>query len=407
MRLKTKGGLEFIFLIVLITSITPLSLDALLPALTAIGTSLCVKDSNELQLIISMFVFGMVFGELIFGPLSDAIGRKIAILIGIIIYCGGTICAMEAQSMSQMLLGRVIQGIGVSGPKIASRAMIRDKFEGNKMARVLSFILIFFILVPMFAPAIGQGILFIADWQAIFIFFLFIAGSSTSWLFLRQPETLAPSLRRPLALKSLLEASGLIVRHTRVMACTAIAGLIFSILLVYISTSPSMFQHMYDKGNSFSFYYAILASGFGFAALLNSHFVMRYGMHRLMFWGIIGLIALGFYLLFGVVMYSGVPPFLYFMIGCFCLLFCLGILFSNVNAMAMQSLGKIAGLGTSITSAFSSIIAVVISMIIGSFYNDTLYPLTIGILSCSVISLQLLRLAHRSSQEEVIPRERK
>ena len=154
---------EFVILLSLVTSITALTIDAILPALRQIGEALAVADPKDTQLIVSFFILGMVFGDLIFGPLSDAIGRKNAIQAGLLIFVAGTIVSMTAASLEQMLLGRVIQGIGVSGPKIASRALIRDLYEGRAMARIMSFIFMVFILTPMLAPALGQAVLLIAD----------------------------------------------------------------------------------------------------------------------------------------------------------------------------------------------------------------------------------------------------
>src|SRR3546814_17620913 len=129
-----------------------------------------------------------VFVELSSGPASEAIGRKLAILIGLALCGGGAGVAMTADSLAQVRVGRVIQGIGCAGPKIASRALIRDQYEGVAMARILSFIFMVFILVPMLAPAMGQLVLVVADWRAIFLVFLALAAVVAIWLGVRQPE---------------------------------------------------------------------------------------------------------------------------------------------------------------------------------------------------------------------------
>src|SRR3546814_469878 len=162
---------EFVALFSLTTSLTALSIDAMLPALRDIGTALAVAEANDTQLIVGLFILGMVFGEIVFGPLSDAIGRKPAILVGLALFGLGAVVAMEAETLEQILIGRVIQGIGCAGPKIAARALIRDQYEGRAMARILSFIFMVFIIVPMLAPALGQLVLAVADWRAIFLVF--------------------------------------------------------------------------------------------------------------------------------------------------------------------------------------------------------------------------------------------
>ena len=173
---------EFIALFALMMSLTALSMDSMLPAFPNIATSLGIEDYQKTQWIVSAMIFGMMFGEIIFGPLSDAIGRKKCILIGIGIYIGGSVIALSASSIEVFLLGRVIQGFGVSGPKIASRALVRDLYKGAAMARIMSFVMMVFILVPLLAPSIGQLVMQVADWRWIFALLVFQASVAGGWL---------------------------------------------------------------------------------------------------------------------------------------------------------------------------------------------------------------------------------
>ncbi len=392
---------EFVALFSLTTSLIALSIDAILPALGDMGRTLAVGDPNDTQLIVTLFIFGMVFGELFFGPLSDAIGRKKAILLGLAIYGAGTVIAMTAGSLEQMLLGRIIQGIGVSGPKIASRALIRDQFEGAAMARIMSFIMMVFILVPMLAPALGQAVLAVADWRGIFNVFLAIAAVVALWMQLRQPETLTPERRIRFSLASILANGLLIVRHGPVMAYTFAAGFLFGALLLYLSTVQAIMVDLYGVGDRFALYFAVIALGIGIASFSNSQMVLRFGMHRLAVTALVGLIGFAALLLFLALSHGGVPPFPVFMTLCFAVFFCNGLLFGNVNAMAMQSLGRVAGLGASMIASISSLVAVVLSVVIGRFYDQTVVPLTIGFLIAGVCSLVLVLAARRSRQGEV------
>jgi DHA1 family bicyclomycin/chloramphenicol resistance-like MFS transporter len=345
-------------------------------------------------------MFGMFFGELVFGPLSDALGRKKTLGISVTIYCLGTIAAMLANSIEILLMGRIIQGVGVSGPKIISRAMIRDQFEGSRMARVMSFVMTLFVFIPMIAPALGQLILSFSSWRGIFLFFLVMAVISTTWIMVAQQETLPVEKRKPMKRVILMQNTSLILGNMNVMFYTAIAGLTFGIFLLYLSTSQIMFQQMYSIGDNFVLYYALLATGFGGAALLNSKLVMKYGMYKICIAGTLGLIGIGCF--FFVMSTNGVPAFIHFMMGCYALMFCVGLLFSNLSSLAMQPLGSIAGLGASIISALSTLLAVVISISAGRFYNNTLYPLIVVILVSALVSLGLLYFAHRNERAVVV-----
>jgi len=390
---QNRVGAGFVARMALISSLTALSIDMMLPAFPDIGATLGVSNPNNLQFLITLFMFGMFFGELLFGPLSDAFGRKRVLVFSVAIYCLGTLAAMFAPSIEMLLMGRIIQGFGVSGPKIISRAMIRDQFEGSRMARVMSFVMTLFVFIPMIAPAVGQVILLITNWRGIFLFFLVVAVIATTWIMIGQPETLPLDKRRPFTGRTLIHNSSLILGNRVVMYYTVTAGLVFGIFLLYLSTSQTMFQNIYGIGDNFVLYYALLATGFGIAALLNSKLVMKYGMYRISVVGNLGLIGIGAFFL--VTSNSGVPGFINFMLGCYFLMFCVGLLFSNLSSLAMQPLGHMAGLGASIISAVSTLLGVTISVGVGRFYNNSLYPLISIILVAGLLSLTLLYLAYR------------
>lgn len=392
---------EFVALFSLITALTALSIDAMLPALRAVGEALSVSDARDTQLIVTLFILGMVFGEIFFGPFSDAYGRKRAILIGLLIFTIGTLVSMTAQSLEQVLIGRIIQGIGAAGPKIASRALIRDLYKGREMARIMSFIFTVFIFVPMVAPALGQVMLLMADWRAVFVLFLVLAPLVALWLGLRQPETLVPERRIRFSLGPVLTNAALIFRHPKVMAYTFAAGLMFGVLLLYLSTSQAMFLDLYDVGDLFVLYFAVLASGLGLTSYLNSQLVMRYGMHRLSVIALGCMVACACALLAVALPYDGVPPFPAFMVICFLMFSFIGLLFGNVNAMAMESLGRVAGLGASIIASVSSLVAVILGVVVGRFYDQTVFPLTLGFISAGLVALALILAAKRSNAGEI------
>ena len=400
---EQPGQFEFISLFAVLTSLTALSIDAMLPALPQIGSVLGAQNANDTQLVVIVMILGMVFGEMLFGPLSDAVGRKKSILIGILIYCIGTVIAMLAQSMSVMLLGRLIQGFGVSAPKIVSRALIRDQYEGEAMARILSFIFMVFIFIPMLAPAFGQLILLVADWRAIFVSFLVLAVVSAFWFALRQPETLPVERRIPLSFSSVKTTLVVLFRDYTVMGHTVAAGLFFSAFLVYLSTAQAMFADMYNEADRFPLYFALLASGIGLASLLNGKLVMRLGMFQLSavaLWCVV--VAAGLLLLVSL-FYRGVPPLWVFLLLCFVLFSCAGFLFGNLNALAMQSVGHIAGLAASVIGSVSSLISVIIAFGFGRLYQQNAYVLAAVFLLAGIVSLYLIYDVKRYKRRRRVP----
>ncbi len=387
---------EFIALIALITSLVALSIDAMLPALPNIADDLSVVDYRQTQWVITSLIFGMSFGQLLFGPLSDAYGRRFGILSGIALFCVGSVVSMMATSLPTLLLGRVIQGIGVSGPRIASMALVRDKYVGDQMARVMSFVMMVFILVPMIAPIVGQGILHLWGWRAIFALFIGLSVFAALWLNVRQPETLAVESRRPFRLGSVLKTALQVLKHPRVLGFSITAGLVFGGLLSYVASAQAIFQGIYQLGDDFPYYFAALAFGIGLASLANSSLVMRFGAQRLSILGLLGMLTLATTLVVIAFFYQGVPPLAVFMGLGFAMFFCVGILFGNLNSLAMVPLGRMAGIGAAVIGSVSNVVAVLVSGAVGWFFNDTLLPILIGLCVCAVLALVLILLIRHS-----------
>lgn len=386
---------EFVTLLGLMMSLIALSISSILPALPAMGRSLSVDTPNHLQFIVTLFFFGMVFGEVFFGTLSDSLGRKKSLLLSIVVYCCGTIIAGIAQSLEVLLVGRMIQGFGVSGPKAVSVALIRDQYEGNAMAKVMSFVMTIFILVPMIAPTVGQWVQGMAGWRAIFGLFLCQAIAVSVWFAIRQPETLPVERRVAFSIGSIFRSAQTILSNTKTLAYIVIAGLTVGIHFTFVSVSQLMFADFYQVSERFPLYFALLALGIGLASLLNSQLVMRFGMHRLVSVALCVLTGASAGLLMSGFLTQGIPPFLWFMLLFFLIFFSLGILFGNMNALAMQSLGASAGLGASLIGSMSSVLGVVLSVIIGQFYNATIFPIALGFIVLGSVALFLVRSAKR------------
>lgn len=392
---------ERIALFALLTSMTSLSIDALLPGLRQIGEEVGVALPLSTQHIISLFIFGMAFGELLLGPLSDAMGRKQALVLGLCVYAAGTITAMLAGTLEMVILGRFLQGVGVSGPKIATRAMIRDQFEGEAMARVMSFMFTLFILVAMLAPALAQGVISLAGWRSVFGIYLVIAMLLGLWLVLRQPETL-PAAKRIAFRPKLLFCNGRrILSKSRVALLIIATGIVFGAQLLYLSTAADLFFDAYGIKETFPFYFAVLATGIGLASFLNAKLVQRFGMEAMARAAFMGLGSVGLLMLLASIFWDGRLPLVALIMFGFLAFFAIGILFGNLNAMAMRSLGQVAGLGASLIASGSSFIATLYAIGMGSFYDGTTVNLAVGFFVAGVSSLMLAELAVRGDASPV------
>lgn len=384
---------EFTVLIALMMSIIAISIDALLPALGIIRSDLHVVDANQVQLLITAIFLGMTVGQLISGPVSDAIGRKPILYVGLGLYFIGSLLCYFGQDLQQLLIGRLIQGVGVSGPYVAAMSIVRDKYSGEHMAKIMSIVMLIFMGVPAIAPSLGQGILFLADWRSIFIFYIGYALLIGGWIFLRLDETLPADKRIGLSLRSFTAGFKEVVTHRISMGYTLCMGCIFGSLIGYLNSSQQIFQELFATGSLFTLYFGLLALIFGGASLGNAYLVERMGMRRLCDLALRGMIA-------AAVIFLALQSLLavqlwMFMVYAGVNFLCFGFIFGNSNAIAMEPMGHIAGIASAIIGAVSSAIALVLGTSIGLAYNNTLQPVTLGFLLLCATAWLAMKFANR------------
>jgi len=370
-------------------SIAALALDALLPALDTIGVEIGIKDSVNNQLLVISIFLGLGVGPLFFGPYSDSIGRKPIVYMGFALFIVASFICIYAQSLEIMLIGRILQGIGLAAPRTISIAIIRDLYNGDYMARIMSFITVVFILVPIIAPALGKLIMTHYSWQVIFyvqVIFSIVVGI---WFWQRQPETLTDSNKILFSKNSFIEGFKEVISQKTTMAYTIISGFIVGSFLVYLSASQQIFELQYDLKEEFPYIFAATALSIGLAIYLNGTLVLRFGMKRLVHTALFAyfIIAISYTLLFS----SGINPPIGVLIGFFCAQFIsIGFLFGNIRALAMEPLGHIAGMAAAITGFISTMMAVPISIYIGSFVKTSSLPLFIGFSIAGFISIGII-----------------
>ncbi|WP_191600541.1 multidrug effflux MFS transporter [Marinomonas algicola] len=387
------SAMEFTFLTATLMSIVAISIDALLPALGVISQDLAVEDANRTQLIISMLFLGMSLGQLICGPLSDSTGRKPILYAGILIYLMGTVMCFMATDLNDLLIGRFIQGLGVAGPYISAISLVRDQYKGNDMAKIMSLVMMIFILVPAIAPSIGQAILLFTNWHGIFVLYLIYACLILIWIYIRLDETLPKAKRIPFTKDGFSFGFKEVVTNKSVISLTLSMGLIFGCLIGYINSSQQIFQEQFHTGKLFSVYFGVLALLLGIASLMNSKLVQRLGMHLITTRAFSALIVSSLVFLI-IQLYVEVHLWM-FMLYAGSLFFSFGLLFGNLNAMAMEPMGHVAGIASAIIGATSSILSLTVGTIIGQLYNGTTLPITIGFFIMSSLALGLLFYAEK------------
>jgi len=380
---------EFIALMASLMSVVALAIDALLPALDIIGESILTKSAAENQLLITMIFLGLGFGPLFFGPLSDSIGRKPVVFIGFAFFILASIICVSAESLEMMIFGRILQGIGLSAPRTISIAIIRDKFSGDRMAKIMSFVVVVFLLIPIVAPAMGKFIMDHYHWKAIFYIQISFSILIAFWFWKRQPETL--TLEKRVSFNKNLFVAGFkeIMKSKITIGYTIISGFVTGSFMVYLSSSQQVFQDQYLLKEAFPYIFAGLAISIGLAIFLNGFLVMKYGMKNLITFSLVGYFMVS--LLYTILFFNSSNPSIEMLLLFFgAQFFFLGFLFGNLRSMAMQPVGHIAGIASAITGLISTLMAVPISIYIGKYVSDTALPLFIGFSISSFLSIVII-----------------
>ncbi len=381
---------EFITLMAMVSATIAFSIDAMLPALPEIGAELSPGDLNRAQLILTSFVLGMGLGTFFTGPLSDAFGRKPVMVGGAIVYIAAAALAWSSPSLEMMLFSRLIMGLGASGPRVVAMAMVRDLYSGSDMARILSFVMMVFSLVPALAPTLGHYIILGFGWRSIFIAFVVFSLISTTWLWTRQPETLARENRRPLSLSKMASATVEVFKIPTTRISIVIQMLTFGTLFMSLSSTQQLFDKTYGQGDVFHLWFGGIAIVASTASMLNARIVGRLGMRAIIKATFMGQIILTLIMI--AVTLLGGPYWLtfgVFVIWTIGIFMQAGLTIGNLNALAMEPVGHIAGLAASIISALSTVGAVLLAAPVGLALNGTPMPMALGTLACVTLALWL------------------
>jgi DHA1 family bicyclomycin/chloramphenicol resistance-like MFS transporter len=376
-RSKSDLGMtEFVVMCASLAAVAAMSIDILLPALPVMGAAFGVRDENTRQLIVLVFAVTFAVSQLLYGPLADRFGRKPLLAAGLCLYLVGSISAMFTTEFPWLLGMRVLQGMGASALQVVTLAVIRDCFSGQAMSRVLTFVFTTFMIIPIIAPTIGQSIEFIAGWKGIFVFNTVAAALILVWMSVRLRETLAIEDRRSLALGSLTGAFKEICTN-RITAGYAVASTLTLIsLFSYIVSVQQVYGELYGLGKLFPLAFGGSSISSAIAALFSARVVRKVGMRP---------VAHGTMLIFTVsglslflLALSGNPPFwVTYTLLCICMM-AFGILQGNVNAIALEPLGHIAGTASSLFGVVTTTIGTIVGGVVGQAYDGTVVPLSVA-----------------------------
>lgn len=389
------GRVEFIALAALLMAVNSLAIDIMLPALQQIGESLGVDNENHRQYVVSAYLLGFGGAQLFYGPLSDRFGRRLPLLIGLVVYVVSAFGIALVPSFAGLLLLRFIQGLGSAATRVITISIVRDIYGGRQMAEVMSLIMMVFMIVPVIAPGTGQIVMLFSSWHMIFVFIGTMATAVGIWMYLRMPETLHPENVRPFTVKVVLSGFGIFLTN-RVALCYTIAStFLFGALFGFINSAQQIYVGIYKLGVYSPLAFAGVALFMAFASFANSQLVGRFGMRRLSHGSLIGFSTLSFIWLL-VQIYGPSPmPFPLFIIFFALVMFQFGWIGSNFNSLAMEPLGHVAGTASSVIGFMGTVGGALIGAGIGQAFDGTATPMIAGYFTVSLIGLAFVLIAER------------
>ncbi len=394
-RLKGMGKIEFIALMALLMALNALAIDIMLPGLQEIGASLGVESENHRQYVISAYLIGFAFAQLLYGPVSDRFGRRIPMFVGLAIYVVSSLAAILVPSFTALLVLRFVQGIGSAAMRVITVSIVRDIFGGRAMAEVMSLIMMVFMVVPVMAPGIGQVVMIFGDWHLIFVFMAAMAAAVWAWMYFRLPETLHENDVRPFTVRSVLEGFRIVLTDRVALCYTLASTFIFGALFGFINSAQQIYVGIYELGVWFPVAFAAVAAFMALSSFVNARLVGRFGMRRLSHGALLGFLGVNALWLVLTLLWPTHLPFALFITLFAISMFQFGWIGSNFNSLAMEPLGHVAGTASSVLGFMGTAGGTVVGAVIGQSFNGTALPLVLGFFSLSVIGLVFVLIAER------------
>jgi DHA1 family bicyclomycin/chloramphenicol resistance-like MFS transporter len=384
---------EFVAMVAALMALNALAIDIMLPGLQEIGSALGVSDENDRQAVLSSYLVSFGIGQLLVGSLSDQFGRKPVLLAGLALYIVAAAICAAAPNFTALLLARALQGLASAAPRVVVTAVVRDCYSGRRMASVMSLAMMAFIAVPVLAPSIGQLVLLFGTWREIFVLLTAYGLVMAGWTWLRLPETLPAERRRPASPRQTLLAVRKVVTTRQTLGYALASGTMFGANFGFIVSAQQVFTDVFDLGIYFPLAFAAVALSMSLSSFINSRLVGRLGMRAISHGAVVIFITLAGVL--AILARLDALALWSFMLLVSGVMFLLGMVFSNFNALAMEPQGSVAGTASSLIGSVATVIAALFGHLVGQAYDGTAVPLTTGYLGLGLATLMIILVTER------------
>jgi DHA1 family bicyclomycin/chloramphenicol resistance-like MFS transporter len=378
---QALGPKETVAMLAALMALNSFAIDAMIPALPEIGQQLRVANANDTQLVVVAYFLGFGSTQLIWGPLADRFGRRPILGAGVTLYVAFALVCAVAGTFPLLIAARVFQGASAAVTRVLVVAMVRDLFEGEEMARVMSLTFMVFMVMPVLAPSIGQAILLVAPWRAIFVVLAVYGLLMLGWAMLRLPETLRDEHRRTLKWRDIAAATWSTLKEPQSRGYTLALTLASGCLVAYISSIQQIVAQAFDRPAAIGAVFAAIAAPMALASWTNSRVVGRFGLRRVGHSGIAGFAAVT--VLHALVGWSGGETLALFVVLQALVMVCFAFCSANLSTLAMEHMGRIAGTASSVQGVVATIGGGLIGLAIGQAFDGTAQPFLWGMAACA------------------------
>lgn len=382
------GQRELVAMLAFCSALQALAIDAMLPALGDISRELAASDPNRRQLVVGLFLLGIALGSLAPGPLADRFGRKPVILWCIAGFVVTSLAGALVADFTLLAILRFVSGFLCAGLAVVPSAILRDRFEGDRMASLQSTMAVIFMVVPMIAPTLGQGVLMVAGWRWIFGLLGGLGVVMGIWVAIRLPETLKPEFRQPIHLRTIGGNFSLVIRTRGAIGYVLASTCTLGIMWGYIQSCQQLLGEHFGAGEAFPLFFGGMALAMAMANLVNSRLVERFGARRM------GHGALCAYLLIALAqvwLAHGAHQTLWqFVIVMTLTMICSGFTGANFASIAIQPFAHIAGSASAVNTTIRNTVASMIGAAVGQSYDGSARPLSIAMVMAGVVALSLV-----------------
>lgn len=387
------GFRQFVAMIAAIMAVNALAVDTMLPALPQIGDSIGIPTENARQWVVTAYLLGFGVAQIVYGPLADHFGRKPVLLGGLAAYVVFSLTAGLSISFEMMLIARALQGVAAASSRVLVISIVRDCYSGRKMARVMSLAFIVFLAVPILAPSIGQIVMLVLPWRAIFFGLALFGAVVFVWAALRLPETMHMEDRVPTSIASIAHAFKLTLSSRVAVGYMLGQTLMYGALVGFINSAQQVFVDVFDAGRWFTTIFAFAAMFMAFSSLLNARIVGRFGTRVISHTALIGYILVS--VVHATIAITGHETLWIFAPLQACMMFCFGLVGPNFGSMAMEPLGHVAGTASSVQGFVSTVVGALVGFYVGQHFDGTVVPLELGFTLCSCLALVVVLITEK------------